>query len=79
MKTDITKALVDEHRLILRMIALLEKNAPKTAEGSYLNWQFYLDGIDFIRQYADRFHHAKEEVFSSKLWLITACQRITAR
>lgn len=61
MKTDITKALVDEHRLILRMIALLEKNAPRTAAGSYLNWQFYLDGIDFIRQYADRFHHAKEE------------------
>lgn len=61
MKTDITKALVDEHRLILRMIALLEENAPKTAEGRYLNWQFYLDGIDFIRQYADRFHHAKEE------------------
>ncbi|MBL0226101.1 MAG: hemerythrin domain-containing protein [Geobacteraceae bacterium] len=61
MKADITKALVDEHRLILRMIALLEKNAPRTAEGNYLNWQFYLDGIDFIRQYADRFHHAKEE------------------
>lgn len=61
MKADITKALVEEHRLILRMIALLEKNAPRTAEGSYLNWQFYLDGIDFIRQYADRFHHAKEE------------------
>ncbi len=61
MKMDITGKLVDEHRLILRMIGLLEKNAPRTAEGSYSNWQFYLDGIDFIRQYADRFHHAKEE------------------
>ena len=61
MKTDITQALVNEHRLILRMIALLERKAPKTADGSYINWQFYLDGIDFIRQYADRFHHAKEE------------------
>lgn len=61
MKTDITGALVAEHRLILRMIALLEKNAPRTVEGSYLNWKFYLDGIDFIRQYADHFHHAKEE------------------
>lgn len=61
MKTDVTKALVDEHRLILRMIALLEMNAPLTAAGSYCNWQFYLDGIGFIRQYADRFHHAKEE------------------
>jgi len=61
MKVDITKALVEEHRLVLRMISLLEKNAPLTAEGNYRNWQFYLDGIDFIRQYADRFHHAKEE------------------
>jgi hemerythrin-like domain-containing protein len=61
MKTDITQALVAEHRLILRMIALLEKNAPRTADGNYRNWQFYLDGIDFIRQYADSFHHAKEE------------------
>ncbi|NTV48144.1 MAG: cation-binding protein [Geobacteraceae bacterium] len=61
MKVDITTTLVEEHRLILRMIALLEKNAPQTAEGKYLNWQFYLDGIEFIRQYADRFHHAKEE------------------
>lgn len=61
MKADITTTLVEEHRLILRMIALLEKNAPKTAGGTYRNWQFYLDGIDFIRNYADRFHHAKEE------------------
>jgi hemerythrin-like domain-containing protein len=61
MKTNITQALVDEHQLILRMIALLEKNAARTAAGSYSNWQFYLDGVDFIRNYADRFHHAKEE------------------
>lgn len=61
MKTDITRILVEEHRLILRMIALLEENARLTAEGRYLNWQFYRDGIDFIRHYADRFHHAKEE------------------
>ena len=61
MKTDITQALVNEHRLILRMIALLERNAPRTAAGDYNNWQFYLDGVDFIRSYADRFHHAKEE------------------
>ena len=61
MKKNITQALVDEHRLILRMIALLERNASLTAEGVYSNWQFYLDGVDFIRTYADRFHHAKEE------------------
>ena len=60
-KKNITLALVNEHRLILRMIALLERNAPRTADGSYSNWNFYLDGVDFIRNFADRFHHAKEE------------------
>ena len=51
MKKDITQALVDEHRLILRMITLLEHNAPRTAGGNYTNWRFYLDGVDFIRNY----------------------------
>ncbi len=60
-KKDITTALVNEHLLILRMIALLERNAPRTTDGTYANWQFYLDGVDFIRTFADRFHHAKEE------------------
>lgn len=61
MKHDITRALVREHRLILRMIALLERNAQLTAAGGYGNYRFYLDGVGFIRNYADRFHHAKEE------------------
>ena len=34
---------------------------PARQQGDYRNWQFYLDGVDFIRNYADRFHHAKEE------------------
>ena len=48
MKADITGSLVEEHRLILRMIQLLERNAPRTAMGIYCNWRFYLDGVDFI-------------------------------
>jgi hemerythrin-like domain-containing protein len=60
-KKNITQALVDEHRLILRMITLLERNAARTAAGTYFNWKFYLDGVYFIRNFADRFHHAKEE------------------
>lgn len=60
-KKNITQALVNEHRLIVRMLALLERNAPRTAAGTYSNFRFYLDGVDFIRNYADRFHHAKEE------------------
>ena len=61
MKRDITQALVDEHKLIIRMLAVLERNALRTARGAYGNYRFYLDAVDFIRNYADRFHHAKEE------------------
>jgi hemerythrin-like domain-containing protein len=61
MKRDITGVLVEEHKLILRMLALLERNARATAAGKYGNYSFYLDGVDFIRNYADRYHHAKEE------------------
>lgn len=61
MNRNITEALVNEHRLILRMIALLERNAARTAAGQFTDWQFFLDGVEFIRSYADRFHHAKEE------------------
>lgn len=61
MKTDVTKVMVDEHQLILRMIALVEKNTALLEAGKFRNWQFYLDAVDFIRNYADRFHHAKEE------------------
>lgn len=61
MKTDVTAVMVAEHKLILRMIALLEKNVELLEAGRFSNWNFFLDGVDFIRNYADRFHHAKEE------------------
>lgn len=55
------KKLVDEHVLIKRWIALIpavvENLDLETEEGR----QLILDGIDMIRSYADRYHHAKEE------------------
>lgn len=61
MKTDVTQVMVEEHRLILRMIALVEHNTALMEAGKFRDWQFFLDAVDFIRNYADRFHHAKEE------------------
>jgi hemerythrin-like domain-containing protein len=58
---DVTLVMVVEHRLILRMVALVEKNSELVDEGKFADWQFFLDAVDFIRGYADRFHHAKEE------------------
>jgi hemerythrin-like domain-containing protein len=55
------KTLVDEHILIKRWLALipavLQDLDLTTEEGRHL----ILQGVDFIRSYADRFHHAKEE------------------
>jgi len=61
MKTNVTSVMVEEHQLILRMISLVEKNTALMEQGQFSNWQFYLDAIDFIRNYADHFHHTKEE------------------
>jgi len=51
MKQDITQKLKDEHQLILRMLTLLEKTALRTEQGSLIDYQFYLNGVDFIRNY----------------------------
>lgn len=61
MKTNVTQVMNAEHQLILRMIALVEKNTALMEQGQFRDWQFFLDAVDFIRNYADRFHHAKEE------------------
>lgn len=61
MKTDVTQVMVEEHKLILRMIALVEQNAERAAQNEFRDWHFFLDAVAFIREYADRFHHAKEE------------------
>jgi hemerythrin-like domain-containing protein len=58
---DVTSVMVEEHRLILRMIELVEANSGLLEGGRFQDWDFYLDAVDFIRHYADRFHHAKEE------------------
>lgn len=61
MKSDITKVLMEEHQLILRMIALLEANAQRAERAEFHDWDFFAAAIDFIRTFADRYHHAKEE------------------
>lgn len=58
---DVTQVMVEEHRLILRMVALVQHNAARVDQGSFEDWGFFLEAGDFIRSYADRFHHAKEE------------------
>jgi hemerythrin-like domain-containing protein len=55
------KALVDEHVLIKRWVALIPNVVRNLDLESEEGRQLILDGVDFIRSYADRYHHAKEE------------------
>jgi len=55
------KKLVDEHILIKRWIALIPEVVKNLDVESEEGRRLILDGIDMIRSYADKFHHAKEE------------------
>ncbi|MFW5733669.1 MAG: hemerythrin domain-containing protein [Oceanidesulfovibrio sp.] len=50
-----------EHRLIERMIAMLDKEAERLENGENPDLPFLFNAIEFIRVYADMLHHGKEE------------------
>ncbi len=53
--------LMIEHRLIEKMIAVIKKNLKAIEEHSDIAPGFIETTVDFIRTYADRCHHGKEE------------------
>ncbi len=55
------KKLVEEHVLIKRWIVLIPQVLEALDVESAEDRQLILEGVNFIRSYADRFHHAKEE------------------
>ncbi|MFH1652096.1 MAG: hemerythrin domain-containing protein [Chloroflexota bacterium] len=56
-----TEELKHEHRVIERMLSVLEKAAEKVEQGGELPPDFFNRAVDFIRNFADRCHHGKEE------------------
>ncbi len=54
--------LMMEHRIIEKMIWAIEKEVEKMAETKIARKDFIDTVIDFIKVYADRTHHGKEEV-----------------
>lgn len=56
-----TEVLVEEHRVIERVLAALETAADRLAAGEPISSEFFLRAADFIRGFADGCHHHKEE------------------
>lgn len=55
------KTLVDEHVLIKRWLALIPAVVDNLDVDTTEGRELILDGVEFIRYYADKYHHAKEE------------------
>jgi hemerythrin-like domain-containing protein len=53
--------LMIEHRLIERMIALIDERAERAQRKGNIEPLFVDAAVEFIRMYADRTHHGKEE------------------
>ena len=53
--------LMVEHRLIERMIAIIQRELTASQQRGAIDPHFVDAAVDFIRTYADRTHHGKEE------------------
>jgi hemerythrin-like domain-containing protein len=56
-----TDILSSEHRVIERVIAVLEAGAARLEAGEAVRPGFFLDVADFVKGFADGCHHKKEE------------------
>ena len=56
-----TEILMDEHRVIVRVLASLENMANRAAQNESVRPGFFLDAAEFIKNFADGCHHKKEE------------------
>lgn len=53
--------LMHEHRLIERMIEVLDQEATRLEQGNTPDLPLLFKAVEFIRVYADQCHHGKEE------------------
>jgi hemerythrin-like domain-containing protein len=56
-----TTILMDEHRVIERVLTALDTVAQRVERGHTIRPGFFADAADFIRGFADGCHHMKEE------------------
>lgn len=55
--------MIDEHVIIKRMLKVVRNASYKILNGAEISYTDFEDIIDFIRNFADDHHHAKEEKF----------------
>ena len=53
--------MVEEHRNVKRMLSVIRKYCYRILRGDEVSYDVFFQIIDFVRNYADRHHHGKEE------------------
>lgn len=66
---DSIEILVNEHAYIKKVLAAIKKDCEEMAYGKEIDTAFYRNVIEFVRNFADKYHHQKEE---KKLFSIMA-------
>ncbi len=56
-----TEVLMQEHRAIERLLAVLESACDDLEQGAPVPPQVFADALEFVRVFADQCHHGKEE------------------
>jgi len=56
-----TSILMEEHRVIEYALAAMEMQAARLQSGSAVRTEFFLDAVNFLRNFVDVCHHRKEE------------------
>ena len=53
--------MIGEHKYIKRVLTVIRKLCIKIVNGSEVDYDAFFKAIDFVRNYADKHHHSKEE------------------
>ncbi len=56
-----TQVLMDEHRVIMRVLIAMEKAATRLGSSEPVPHEYFIETADFIKGFADGCHHRKEE------------------
>ncbi len=57
----VTQTLTDEHLLILKVLHMLDQSRKQLENGKLIPGEFYEKAMIFCSDFADQFHHFKEE------------------
>jgi len=61
-----TEELMNEHRVIERMLGVMSKAADKMERSEEVDASIFVGAADFLRNFADMCHHGKEEMLLFK-------------